>query len=128
LNAARRLFLLYPATRLIGWLLHWGFFTLLIVTVAGVIRGLLHVNYLPDAVLIPFLVTTAALAALVRLTVFFLERQRNFQSPLNRETSTALIWLIAVVFSFHISGLAQQDSRAKSQNRQFTTPTIREQS
>lgn len=75
-SAAQWWFLLYMPSRPIGWLLRWLFFTLLFVTVAGTARGVLHINYLPRAVLVPFLIATFFLAVLVRLTAFYLERAK----------------------------------------------------
>jgi hypothetical protein len=112
-NVARRLFLLYSATRPVGWLLHWMFFTLLIVTIAGAIRGLLHVNYLPVPVLIPFLFVTSALTVLVRVAAFYLGRQTNRRSDVNRGLAMSLAWLIGVVLSLHIGGLAQLSAQTK---------------
>jgi hypothetical protein len=60
--------------RLAGWPLRWVFFTLLITTLAGIARGLLHVNYLPLRVLFPFLIVTFFLTALARLAVYYRER------------------------------------------------------
>jgi hypothetical protein len=73
-NAARLLFLLYPPSRPVGWALRWAFFTLLVTTVAGTIRGSLHISYLPPRILVPSVVATFLLAVLVRLAAFFVER------------------------------------------------------
>ena len=72
-NAAQQLFLLYAPPRPIGWLLRWAFFTLLIYTVTGTVRGLLHINYLPAHVLLPTLIVNSILVVLVRLAAYYLE-------------------------------------------------------
>jgi len=69
-------FMLYPPPRHVGWVLRWSFFALMIVTVVGTARGLLHENYLPLPVLVPFLITSFALAVLVRIMAFHIERVR----------------------------------------------------
>jgi len=53
-----------------------GFFALMIVTVVGTARGLLHENYLPLPVLVPFLITSFVLALVVRGMAFHIERVR----------------------------------------------------
>jgi hypothetical protein len=42
--------------------------------VLGTLRGLLHENYLPMPVLVPFLITRFVLAAVVRVMAFHIER------------------------------------------------------
>jgi hypothetical protein len=69
-------FMLYPPPRQVGWVLRWSFFALMIVTVAGTVRGLLHENYLPMPVLVPFLITSFVLAVVVRVVAFHIERVR----------------------------------------------------
>jgi hypothetical protein len=69
-------FMLYPPPRHVGWVLRWSFFALMIVTVVGTLRGLLHETYLPLPVLVPFLMTSFALAVLVRVMAFHIERVR----------------------------------------------------
>ena len=54
----------------------WSFFALMIVTVVGTARGLLHENFLPLPVLVPFLITSFALAVVVRVVSFHIERVR----------------------------------------------------
>jgi hypothetical protein len=46
------------------------------VTVVGTARGLLHENYLPLPVLVPFLITSFVLALVVRGMAFHIERVR----------------------------------------------------
>jgi hypothetical protein len=46
----------------------------LIVTGVGTVRGLLDISYLSRSVLVPFLIATFGLAALVRLAAFYVER------------------------------------------------------
>lgn len=72
-SRAQRLFLLYMPSRPLAWLLHWAFFTLLIMTVVGTVRGLLHNAYLPVPLLVPFLMATSSLAVVVRLVVSYTE-------------------------------------------------------
>jgi predicted nucleic acid-binding protein len=72
-NTVQRLFLLYAPSRPIGWPLRWAFFTLLILTGAGIVRGLLGVNYLSLPVLVPFLIVTFVVTVLVRIAVFCIE-------------------------------------------------------
>ena len=69
-------FMLYPPPRHVGWVLRWSFFALMIVTIAGTLRGLLHENYLPLPVLVPFLIASFALAVVVRVMAFHIERVR----------------------------------------------------
>jgi hypothetical protein len=69
-------FLLYPPPRHVGWVLRWIFFALTIVTVVGTVRGLLHENYLPLPVLVPFLIASFTLAVVVRGMAFLIERVR----------------------------------------------------
>jgi hypothetical protein len=69
-------FMLYPPPRHVGWILRWSFFALMIVTVVGTARGLLHENYLPTPVLVPFVITSFVLAVVVRATAFHIERVR----------------------------------------------------
>jgi hypothetical protein len=69
-------FMLYPPPRHVGWVLRWSFFALMIVTVVGTARGLLHENYLPLPVLVPFLITSFVLALVVRAAAFHIERVR----------------------------------------------------
>ena len=69
-------FMLYPPPRHIGWVLRWSFFALMIVTVVGTARGLLHENFLPLPVLVPFLITNFVLAVVVRVVAFHIERVR----------------------------------------------------
>jgi hypothetical protein len=69
-------FMLYPPPRHVGWVLRWCFFALMIVTVVGTARGLLHENYLPLPVLVPFLITSFVLALVVRGMAFHIERVR----------------------------------------------------
>lgn len=70
------LLLLYPPPRPIGWVLRWSFFALVFVTLAGSVRGILHENYLPVPVLVPFLMTSFVLAVVVRVAAFHIERVR----------------------------------------------------
>jgi hypothetical protein len=74
-NRLHWLFLLYHPVRPIGWALRWSFFALVIVTFAGTVRALFHQNYVPLRILVPFLITSFALAVLVRITAFYMERE-----------------------------------------------------
>lgn len=76
-SGALRLFLLYVPTGPFSWALHWVFFILLTTTVTGVFRGLFHIAYLRTAVLVPSLIGTFALALLVRLMAFYVDRSKT---------------------------------------------------
>jgi hypothetical protein len=70
------LFLLYQPPRPVGWALRWSFFALLFVTAAATIRGLLHENYFPLQVLVPFVITTFILAVVIRFAALRIEREQ----------------------------------------------------
>src|ERR1700761_5148230 len=70
------LLLLYQPPQPIGWVLRWTFFALIFVTLAGSVRGVLHENYLPPRVLVPFLITSFVLAVVVRLAALHIEGVR----------------------------------------------------
>ncbi|HTZ56714.1 MAG TPA: hypothetical protein VMB49_01390 [Acidobacteriaceae bacterium] len=70
------LLLLYHPPRPSGWALRWSFFALLFVSVAATVRGILHENYFPLRVLVPFVVTCFVLAMVVRLAALRIEGVR----------------------------------------------------
>lgn len=76
----QRLFLLYPPDRPAGWALRWAFFTMLITTVTGTIRGIIHVNYLPMSILVPAMAATAALTIVTQLAASRMDGRREPQS------------------------------------------------
>lgn len=76
----QRLFLLYPPDRPAGWAFRWAFFTMLITTVTGTIRGIIHVNYLPMSILVPAMAATAALTIVTQLAASRMDEHRGPQS------------------------------------------------
>jgi hypothetical protein len=76
LDGARRLFLLYAPSGPFAWALHWIFFFFLIAALTGLIRTLFHVAYLRPSILMPLVIGDFALAVLMRLASFYVDRPK----------------------------------------------------
>jgi hypothetical protein len=72
----RRLFLLYEPSGPLAYALHWCFFLFLFSTITGLVRGLLHVAYLREAILVPVEIIDFVLVLLLRLACFYVDRPR----------------------------------------------------
>jgi hypothetical protein len=76
----QRLALLNLPVRPLGWILRWSFFTLVVATVVGAVRMVLHRSSLPQGYRAPFLITTIGLAIVVRVVTTYVDRRKKAEA------------------------------------------------